>query len=130
MYGTADAFAKRVGELTEGRFTISAAAAGEIVPPLQTFDAVQAGTIECGHVLSTFFFGKNPAIGFDAGVPFGLNMRQQFAWMFNGGGLELMREVFKPFNIVQLPVGNVGVQMGGWYRKEIKTLADLKGLKF
>jgi TRAP-type mannitol/chloroaromatic compound transport system substrate-binding protein len=130
MYGSADALAKRVAEITEGRFTISAAAAGEIVPPLQTFDAVQNGTIECGHVLSTFFFGKNPAFGFDAGVPFGLNMRQQFAWMYHGGGLEMLREVFKPFNIVQIPVGNVGVQMGGWYRKEIKTVADLKGLKF
>jgi len=130
MYGSADAFARRVTAITEGRFTITSAAAGEIVPPLQVFDAVQNGTIEVGHVLSSFFFGKNPAIAFDAGVPFGLNTRQQFAWMFNGGGLELMREVFKPFNIVPLPVGNVGVQMGGWYRKEIKTVADLNGLKF
>jgi len=130
MHGSAEACAKRVGELTEGRFVISAAAAGEIVPPPQVFDAVQNGTIECGHVLSSFFFGKNPAFGFDAGMPFGLNMRQQFAWMYNGGGLEMLREVFKPFNIVQFPVGNVGVQMGGWYRKEIKTVADLKGLKF
>jgi TRAP-type mannitol/chloroaromatic compound transport system substrate-binding protein len=130
MYGSAEACARRVTALTEGRFTISSAAAGEIVPPLQVFDAVQNGTIECGHVLSSFFFGKNPAIAFDAGVPFGLNNRQQFAWWFNGGGLELMREVFKPFNILPMPVGNVGVQMGGWYRKEIKTVADLKGLKF
>ncbi len=130
MFGSADAFAKRVGEITEGRFVITAAAGGEIVPPLQVFDAVQNGTIECGHVLSTFFFGKNPAFGFDAGMPFGLNARQQFAWMYSGGGIEAMREVFKPFNIVQMPVGNVGVQMGGWYRKEIKTVEDLKGLKF
>ncbi len=130
MYGSADALARRVTAITEGRFTITAAAAGEIVPPVQVFDAVQNGTIEAGHVLSSFFFGKNPAIAFDAGVPFGLNMRQQYAWMFNGGGLELMREVFKPFNMVPIPVGNVGVQMGGWYRKEIKTVADLKGLKF
>jgi TRAP-type mannitol/chloroaromatic compound transport system substrate-binding protein len=130
MHGSAEAFARRVAEITEGRFEIRATAAGEIVPPPQVFDAVQNGTIECGHVLSSFFFGKNPAIGFDAGMPFGLNMRQQYAWMYNGGGLELMRDVFKPFNIVPIPVGNVGVQMGGWFRKEIHTVADLKGLKF
>jgi TRAP-type mannitol/chloroaromatic compound transport system substrate-binding protein len=130
MQGSAENFARRVTAITEGKLEIRPYAAGEIVPPLQVFDAVGAGTIECGHVLSSFFFGKNPAIAFDAGLPFGLNMRQQCAWMYEGGGLELMREVFKPFNIVPMPVGNVGVQMGGWYRKEIKTVADLKGLKF
>jgi TRAP-type mannitol/chloroaromatic compound transport system substrate-binding protein len=130
MHGSAETFARRVGEITEGRFTIQATAAGEIVPPPQVFDAVQNGTIECGHVLSSFFFGKNPAIGFDAGLPFGLNARQQAAWMFHGGGLRALREVFAKFSIVQFPVGNVGVQMGGWYRKEIKSVADLQGLKF
>ena len=130
MYGSAELFAKRVGEITDGRFTIQSTAAGEIVPPPQVFDAVQNGTIECGHVLSSFFFGKNPAIGFDAGMPFGLNARQQAAWMYYGGGLQALREVFAKFNIVQFPVGNVGVQMGGWYRKEIKSVADLQGLKF
>jgi TRAP-type mannitol/chloroaromatic compound transport system substrate-binding protein len=130
MQGSAETFARRVGQITEGRFEVRSHAAGEIVPPLQVFDAVQNGTIEMAHVLSSFFFGKNPAIAFDAGVPFGLNTRQQFAWMFDGGGLELMREVFKQYNIVPIPVGNVGVQMGGWFRREIKTVADLKGLKF
>ncbi|TAK81620.1 MAG: ABC transporter substrate-binding protein [Betaproteobacteria bacterium] len=130
MHGSAEIFARRVGQLTEGRFAISAHAAGEIVPPPQVFDAVQNGTIECGHVLSSFFFGKDPAFGFDAGMPFGLNARQQAAWMYYGGGLQALREVFARFNIVQLPVGNVGVQMGGWYRKEIKSVADLQGLKF
>jgi TRAP-type mannitol/chloroaromatic compound transport system substrate-binding protein len=130
MQGSAETFARRVGVISEGRFEIRSHAAGEIVPPLQVFDAVSAGTVEVGHVLSSFFFGKNPAFAFDAGLPFGLNTRQQFAWMFDGGGLELMREVFKPYNIVPIPVGNVGVQMGGWFRKEIKTVADLKGLKF
>ncbi|HUG76380.1 MAG TPA: TRAP transporter substrate-binding protein [Burkholderiales bacterium] len=130
MHGSAETFGKRVGEITEGRFNISVTAAGEIVPPPQVFDAVQNGTIECGHVLSTFFFGKNPAIGFDAGMPFGLNARQQAAWMYHGGGLQALREVFGKFGIVQFPVGNVGVQMGGWYRKEINSVADLQGLKF
>jgi TRAP-type mannitol/chloroaromatic compound transport system substrate-binding protein len=130
MQGSAETFARRIGQLTEGRFEVRSHAAGEIVPPLQVFDAVQNGTIEMAHVLSSFFFGKNPAIAFDAGVPFGLNTRQQFAWMFDGGGLELVRDVFKQYNILPIPVGNVGVQMGGWFRKEIKTVADLKGLKF
>ena len=130
MHGSAEIFARRVGELTEGRFSIQATAAGEIVPPPQVFDAVQNGTIECGHVLSSFFFGKNPAFGFDAGMPFGLNARQQAAWMYYGGGLQALREVFGKFNIVQFPVGNVGVQMGGWFRKEINSVQDLQGLKF
>ncbi|MGH8701687.1 MAG: TRAP transporter substrate-binding protein [Burkholderiales bacterium] len=130
MYGSAEACARRVGDVTEGRFILQATAAGEIVPPQQVFDAVQNGNVECGHVLSSFFFGKNPAFGFDAGMPFGLNARQQLAWMYGGGGLEALREVFAKFNIVQFPAGNVGVQMGGWYRKEINTVADLQGLKF
>jgi TRAP-type mannitol/chloroaromatic compound transport system substrate-binding protein len=130
MQGSAEIFARRVGQITEGRFEVRSYAAGELVPPLQVFDAVQNGTIEVGHVLSSFFFGKNPAVAFDAGVPFGLNARQQFAWLYDGGGLELMREVFKQYNIVPIPAGNVGVQMGGWFRKEIKSVADLKGLKF
>jgi TRAP-type mannitol/chloroaromatic compound transport system substrate-binding protein len=130
MHGSAELVGKRVGEVTQGAFNISVTAAGEIVPPPQVFDAVQNGTIECGHVLSSFFFGKHPAIGFDAGLPFGLNARQQAAWMHFGGGLQALREVFAQFNIVQIPVGNVGVQMGGWYRKEINSVNDLKGLKF
>ncbi len=130
MQGSADAFARRVGQITEGRFEIRSHAAGEVVPPPQVFDAVSNGTVEVGHVLSSFFFGKNPAFAFDAGLPFGLNARQQFAWLYDGGGLELMREVFKPYNLLPIPAGNVGVQMGGWFRKEIKSVADLKGLKF
>jgi TRAP-type mannitol/chloroaromatic compound transport system substrate-binding protein len=130
MHGSAENWAKRVSAISGGRFEIRTSAAGEIVPPASVFNAVQDGTIECGHVLSSFFFGKDTALGFDAGMPFGLNARQQAAWMYDGGGLELMREVFKKYNIAQFPVGNVGVQMGGWYRKEIKSVADLKGLKF
>ena len=130
MQGSAEAFARRVGQITEGRFEIRSHAAGEVVPPPQVFDAVSNGTVEAGHVLSSFFYGKNPAFAFDAGMPFGLNARQQFAWLYDGGGLELMREVFKPYNLLPIPVGNVGVQMGGWFRKEIKSVADLKGLKF
>ncbi|MBM3571658.1 MAG: ABC transporter substrate-binding protein [Alphaproteobacteria bacterium] len=129
MHGSAEALCKRVGQLTEGRFEIRPFAAGEIVPPLQIFDAVQSNTVECGHVLSTFFIGKRQSFAFDAGIPFGLNARQQNAWLNYGGGLELMREVFKKDNVVQFASGNVGVQMGGFYRKEIKKVEDLSGLK-
>ena len=130
IYGSADALCQRVGQLTEGRFTIRSFAGGEIVPALQVLDAVQAGTVECGHTLTSFFIGKNPAYAFDAGIAFGLNTRQQNAWMYYGGGKELIQGLFKKDNIVPLVCGNVGVQMGGWYRKEINTVEDLKGLKF
>src|SRR3954468_21127580 len=130
MHGSAENWAKRVTAISGGKFEIRTSAAGENVPPGSGVNAVQDGTIECGHVLSSFFFGKDPALGFDAGMPFGLNARQQAAWMYDGGGLQLMRRGVKKYNMVQSPGGNVGVQMGGWYRKEIKTVADLKGLKF
>jgi TRAP-type mannitol/chloroaromatic compound transport system substrate-binding protein len=130
IHGSALAMAERISQLTEGRFQIQVFAAGEIVPALGVFDATANSTVECSHTLSTYFFGRNPAIGFDGGMPFGLNTRQQQAWMQGGGGQALMREVFARFNLVNVPCGNVGVQMGGWFRKEIATVDDLKGLKF
>ncbi|MEJ0072105.1 MAG: TRAP transporter substrate-binding protein [Pseudomonadota bacterium] len=130
MYGSCEQLAKRVSDLTEGKFQIQVFAAGEIVPGLQVLDAVQNGTVEVGHTLTSFFIGKRPAYVFDAGLAFGLNTRQQTSWLYYGGGLELIREVFKKDNIMLFPGGNVGVQMGGFYRKEIKTVDDLKGLKF
>ena len=130
IHGGVEDMAKRVGQLTEGKFQIQVFAGDEIVPPLQVFDATQAGTIECGHTLASFYFGKNPAFAFDAGLAFGLNARQQNAWLYYGGGLELLRELFAKYGIVQIGCGNVGVQMGGFYRKEINTVDDLKGLKF
>ncbi len=130
LYGAAEHFARRVGEITGGKFTIRAHAAGELMPPLQVMDAVQAGTVECGQTASYYYIGKNPALAFDTTVPFGLNTRQHNSWMYAGGGLELIREVYKDFGIINFPAGNTGAQMGGWFRKEIKTVADLKGLKF
>lgn len=129
LYGTAELIASRVSRLTEGRFEIRIFAAGEIVPPLQVLDAVQNGTVQCGQSASYYYVGKNPALAFDTALPFGLNARQQNAWMYYGGGLQLTREMFSRYNIVNFPCGNTGTQMAGWYRKEIKTLADLKGLK-
>ena len=129
LYGAAESLAKRVAEATEGRFQIRVFAAGEIVPGLQVLDAVQNGTVQCGHTAPYYYVGKDPAFAFATAVPFGLNARQQNAWMYAGGGLDAVEALFKDYGCVQFPAGNTGVQMGGWYRKEIKSLADLKGLK-
>jgi len=130
IYGAAETIAKRVAAATGGKFQIKVFAAGEIVPGLQALDAVQNGTVECCHTAPYYYFGKDPTFAFATAVPFGMNARQQNAWMYHGGGLALMRELFKDYNCVNFPAGNTGAQMGGWFRKEIKTVADLKGLKF
>jgi len=130
LFGSGDLIARRVAEATDGRFQIRTFAAGEIVPGLQVLDAVQAGTVECGHTVSYYYVGKDPTLGFESTMPFGTNARQQNAWLFQGGGLALMREVFRAYNVINFPAGNTGTQMGGWFRKEIKTVDDLKGLKF
>jgi TRAP-type mannitol/chloroaromatic compound transport system substrate-binding protein len=129
MHGSAEKMCKRVGELTDGKFAIQCFAAGEIVPPLGVFDAVANRTIEANHTLNAFFFGKDPVYAFDSGVAFGANNRQQNAWLYHGGGLQLLRDIYAKQNLLNFPVGNVGVQMGGWYRKEIKSVDDLKGLR-
>jgi TRAP-type mannitol/chloroaromatic compound transport system substrate-binding protein len=130
LYGGADLIGKRVAAATGGKFNIKVFAAGEIVGGLQVLDAVQNGTVECGHTATYYYFGKDPTFAFSCAIPFGLNGRQQNAWMYHGGGLELMREFFKEYNIIQFPAGNTGCQMGGWFRKPIKSVSDLKGLKF
>ncbi len=129
MYGSAENLCKRVGELTGGKFEIRCFPAGEIVPPPQLMDTVSNGTVECNHVLSSFFVGKNSAVAFDAGLAFGLNARQHNAWLYTGGGMAHLRRLYKKYNIVNFQVGNVGVQMGGFFRKEIKSVKDLQGLK-
>src|SRR5438445_2341502 len=129
IYGAAEVFAKAVAEASDNKFQIQVFAAGEIVPGLAAADAVQNGTVEMCHTASYYYFGKDPTFAFGTAVPFGLNTRMQNAWMYNGGGIELMNEFYKRFNIVAFPAGNTGAQMGGWFRKEIKEVADLKGLK-
>jgi TRAP-type mannitol/chloroaromatic compound transport system substrate-binding protein len=129
VFGGATYLAQRVSKLTEGRFEIQPFAAGEIVGGLQVLDAVQNGTIDCGHTAGFYYLGKSPALVFDTGVPFGMTPRQHTAWMRYGGGLELMREMYAPFGVIQFPAGNTGAQMGGWFRKEIKTVDDLRGLR-
>src|SRR6266853_2792466 len=130
LYGGAELICKRVGEATGGKFNIKLFAAGEIVGGLQVLDAVQNGTVECGHTAAYYYFGKDQTFAFGTAIPFGLNARQQYAWYYHGGGLELMREFYKDYGIVNMLAGNTGCQMGGWFRKPIKSVADLKGLKF
>jgi len=129
LYGAAQAFCKMVEEATEGNFSIRLYPAGEIVPGFGVMDAVTTNTVECGFTASYYYYGKDPALCFDTAVPFGLNVRQLDAWMSKGGGLELMRQLFAPRHIVNFPMGNTGTQMGGWYRKQIASVADLKGVK-
>ena len=129
IHGAAQVFARTVAELTDDRFQIRVFGPGEVVPALQALDAVQSGTVEAAHTTSSFYIGKNPAFAFATGLPFGLNTRQQNAWMYEGGGIDLLNELFRQYNAVGLPLGTTGAQMGGWYRKEIRSTDDLRGLK-
>jgi len=130
VFGGTEYFAKRVAEMTDNKFEIRSFAGGEIVPPLQVLDAVQNNTIELGHTASYYYVGKDPTFTFDATVPFGMNTRIMNAWLRHGGGQELINDFMKGYNIVPIPCGNTGTQAGGWWRKEIKTVDDLKGIKF
>jgi TRAP-type mannitol/chloroaromatic compound transport system substrate-binding protein len=130
LFGGPELISKRCASATNGKFQIQVFAGGEIVPGLQVLDAVQNATVQCAHTAPYYFFGKDPTFAFACAIPFGLNDRQQNAWMYHGGGLELMREFMKDYNVYNIPAGNTGAQMGGFFRKEIKTVADLKGLKF
>jgi TRAP-type mannitol/chloroaromatic compound transport system substrate-binding protein len=129
IYGGGEVFANRVAKLTDGQFTIRVFAAGDIVPPFQALDAVQQGTVELCHTASYYYVGKNLAFGFGTAVPFGLTTRQQNAWMYHGGGIDKLNEFYKDYGVIAFPAGNTGAQMGGWFRNEVNTLADLKGLK-
>jgi TRAP-type mannitol/chloroaromatic compound transport system substrate-binding protein len=129
LFGAAEVFAKAVAEATDNRFQIAVFAAGEIVPGLQAADAVANGTVEMCHTASYYYVGKDPTFAFGTGIPFGLNQRMIDAWMFCGGGMELMNEFYRKHNIYGIPAGNTGAQMGGWFRKEIKEVSDLTGLK-
>ena len=129
VFGGATAIGEIVRKLTDGRFTITPFAAGELMPPLAVLDGVQNRSVECGHTAGFYYVGKEPALAFDTGIPFGLTPRQHTAWMTHGGGLALMREIYERFDTVQIPCGNTGAQMGGWFRKEIKRVEDFQGLR-
>ena len=130
LYGVSEVFAKRLAEITDNRFVVQSFAAGEIVPGLQAMDAVSSGTVEACHTASYYYVGKDPTFTFGTALPFGMNPRQQNAWFIEGGGTDLLNEFYKSYNIRAVACGNTGTQMGGWFRKEIKSVADLNGLKF
>jgi len=129
IFGAADVFAKKVSEMTGGKFQVSVHAGGELMPPFGVVDGVQNGTVEMAHTAPYYFFGKDETFALGCAIPFGLNSRQMSAWMVEGNGLKLMREFYRNYNIINFLGGNTGAQMGGWYRKEIKSVADIKGMK-
>ena len=129
IYGGAETICKQVKAMSGGGFTIEPFAAGEIVPGLEVLDAVQAGSVECGHTASYYYIGKNPAFAFGTAVPFGLTAQQQNAWLYQGGGNEAMDALFADFGAKSFPAGNTGGQLGGWFKQPIDNLASLKGLK-
>jgi TRAP-type mannitol/chloroaromatic compound transport system substrate-binding protein len=129
VFGAAQDIAKRVSELTNNRFKITVYPAGGIAPPLEILDVVQAGTTECGHTAGYYYVSKNPAFAFTTVFPFGLNAYQQMTWLTSGGGLEKVRKLYADYNVINFFCCSTGAQMGGWFKKEVKTVADLKGLK-
>lgn len=121
--------ARYIREMSAGRMEITIYAAGELVPAFEVFDAVSQGSAEMGHGAAYYWRGKSEAAQFFATIPFGMNAHEQNAWLYYGGGLELWREVYEPFNLMPFPAGNTGVQMGGWFNRPIDSMADLDGLK-
>ena len=129
IFGAAEVFSKAVKSMSGGKFEISVHAAGELMPAFGVVDGVQQGSVEMAHTAPYYFFGKDPTFALGCAIPFGLNSRQMTAWMYEGNGMKLMREFYAKYSIVNFPGGNTGAQMGGWYRKEIKGMNDIKGLK-
>lgn len=125
----AEQFAEDVRIMSAGRLNIQVFAGGELVPPLQVFDAVSQGTVEVGHGSPYYWAGKVPEAQFFSSVPFGMTAKGMHAWLYHGGGLELWREIYTPFNVIPFPMGNTGIQMGGWFNKKIDSIQDIKGLR-
>jgi TRAP-type mannitol/chloroaromatic compound transport system substrate-binding protein len=129
LFGGAETFAKAVRSMSGGKFEISTHAAGELMPAFGVIDGVQQGSVEMAQTAPYYFFGKDETFTLGCAIPFGLNSRQMTAWMYEGNGLKLMREFYAKYNMINFPGGNTGAQMGGWFRKEIKSLKDIKGMK-
>lgn len=130
LFGGAQTFADRVSAMTGGKFKITPRAAGELAPGLEVLNVVSQGAVPCGHTASYYYLGKSAITGFGSSLPFGFNAQQQNAWLYEGGGLKKLQELYaSKFNLIQFPAGNTGAQMGGWFRKEISTVNDLQGLK-
>src|SRR3954468_20937248 len=129
IFGAAEVFSKAVKAMSGGKFEISVHSAGELMPAFGVVDGVQQGTVEAAHTAPYYFFGKDETFAIGGAIPFGLNSRQMSAWTFEGNGLKLMREFYAHYNMINFACGNTGAQMGGWYRKEIKSVKDIKGMK-
>lgn len=130
IFGGAKVFAERVAAITGGKFKITPRPAGEIAPPLEVLNVVSQGAVPCGHTAAYYYVGKSAATAFGTALPFGLNAQQQNAWLYEGGGLQKLQDLYaRKFNVIQFPAGNTGTQMGGWFRKEISKVSDLQGLK-
>ena len=129
IFGGAQTISRRVAELSEGHFQIEPYAAGELVPGLEVLDAVQNGSVECGHTASYYYVGKNPALAFGTSMPFGLTAQQQNAWLYEGGGNEALNRLYADFGVLSFPAGNTGAQLGGWFKRQLEGLQSLRGLK-
>lgn len=130
IFGGAEIVAERVSAMTGGKFIITPRAAGELAPGLEVLNVVEQGAVPIGHTASYYYTGKSPVTAFGTALPFGLNARQQNAWLYEAGGLDMLQEFYRDrFNTIQFPAGNTGAQMGGWFNREIETAADLQGLK-
>ena len=126
IYGGAETISQRVLALSGGNFQIKPYAAGEIVPGLEVLDAVQAGSVECGHTASYYYIGKNPAFAFGTSVPFGLTAQQQNAWLYEAGGNKLLNNLYSDFGVIGFPAGNTGAQMGGWFKRKLDGIQSLQ----
>ena len=129
LFGCAERLSECLESMSAGRFRLRPYSAGELVPAFSVLDAVQQGTVQVGHSASYYYIGKNPALAFDTGVPFGLTARQQHSWLYEGGGADLLAGLFADFNVRSFPAGSTGVQMGGWFRRAVRSVADLEGLR-
>ena len=129
IYGGAQTISQRVSLLSGGNFQVKPYAAGEIVPGLEVLDAVQSGSVECGHTASYYYIGKNPSLAFGTSVPFGLTAQQQNSWLYEGGGSEALNRIYSDFGVISFPAGNTGAQMGGWFKRKLENLDSLQGLK-
>jgi TRAP-type mannitol/chloroaromatic compound transport system substrate-binding protein len=129
IFGASEVFAAKVSEMSGGKFSISVHPANELFPAFGAVDGVKSGTVQMAHTAAYYFFGKDETFALGCAIPFGLNSRQMTAWMYEGNGGKLMREFYAKYNLVNFPMGNTGAQMGGWYRKEIKSAKDMKGMK-
>lgn len=128
-FGAVEQMCQMVRAMTDGRFVITPYAAGELAPGLEVLQAVQDGRAECGHTAGYYYVKENPALAFATTVPFGLNAQQQNAWMFYGGGLEMLQKIYADFGVINFPGGSTGTQMGGWFKQMVNTPADLQGRK-